>query len=80
MGNYLLKVLIAFDVFVGTVLGFSQGDITISAACGLALKHQTGVFEQLIGTALNAVFKNHCATAIDDDIARAQTAVKRLQS
>lgn len=80
MWNYLKRVLIAFDVFVGTVLCFSNGDMTISAACGRALKHGVGLVEQLIGTALNAISAGHCDQAIADDIARAQAAIKRLQS
>jgi hypothetical protein len=80
MLNYLKTVLIAFDVFVGTILGFSQGDLTISAACGKALQHGTGRVEQWIGAALDTVFPGHCAQAVADDITRAQAAIARLQS
>lgn len=80
MLSYLLRVLIALDVFVGTVFGFSVGYLTISAACGLALRHKTGMVEQLIGLGLNKISAGHCDQAIADDIVRAQAAIKRLQS
>ena len=77
---YLKNVLVSLDVLLSTLLGFSQADITISSACGLALRHKTSLVGQLIGMALNAVFKGHTDAAIAGDIARAQAAVTRLQS
>lgn len=80
MLNYLKTVLVALDIFVGTIFVFSAGDLTISAACGLALRHRTGVVERVIGLALNKLFPGHTDQAITDDIARAQAAIKRLES
>jgi hypothetical protein len=80
MLTYFKNVLIALDVFLSTLFGFSDADITISSVCGLAIKHRTGLLEQLIGTALNWAFPGHTMNAIDHDVARAEAAIKRLQS
>jgi hypothetical protein len=80
MLSYLLRVLIAFDVFMAVVFNFEDGDITISAACGKALQHKTGLVEQAIGLGLNKISAGHTDQAIIDDIARCEAAIKRLQS
>lgn len=79
MLTYIHNVLVSLDVFLSTLLGCSQADITISSACGLALRHRTGVVEQLIGIALNRVFPGHTDAAIAGDIARATAAIAKLQ-
>lgn len=77
--SYFLRVLVAFDVFMSTVLGFSYADCTISACCGLALEGKRGgLVERWIGTVLNYFWPGHTSQAIADDMARAQAAVKTL--
>lgn len=76
---YWLRVLVAFDVFMSTVLGFSYADCTISACCGLALEGKRGgLLEMLIGRTLNHFWPGHTALAILNDRVRALDAVKVL--
>ena len=79
MLTYLKNVLVSLDVFLATLVGCSQADITISASCGLALRRHTSWFLQLVGLGLNRLFTGHTDAAIAGDIARAQTAIERLK-
>ena len=76
--NYLLNVIIAFDVFCSTLCGFSQADITISSCCGLAIRRKTSLLLRGLGWVLNTLFPGHTDGAITSDVARAQQAATRL--
>lgn len=81
MGAYLLRVVVALDVFAATVFGFSAADCTISACCGLALDGKRGgAIEKAIGRALNYLWPGHTARSIASDLARAQAAAKLLSN
>jgi hypothetical protein len=72
IGRYLLRVLIAFDVFVNVCLG-GVPDSTISARVGYnAIRGKTWalVAEKVINT-LFFFRPNHCRTAIKGDYLRA---------
>ena len=77
--TYLFNVLVAFDVFMSTLLGFSSADCTISACCGLALEGKRGgVIEKAVGRWLNWMSAGHTEAAILNDKIRALQAVKVL--
>ena len=79
--NYAFKFLLYLDVFVGSVFA-RDPDVTISSYCGLALRSSRAGFWQAVarglGHILNALVRNHCETAITNDIERAKEAIKTL--
>jgi hypothetical protein len=77
--NYLYKVLLFVDIFFCALI-FRDPDVTISAEVGLAMERaKPPVWAQILNWVLNKIQANHCATAILDDIARAQTAIEYLK-
>jgi hypothetical protein len=78
--NYLYKVLLFLDIFV-CALVFRDPDVTISAETGLAMQRaKPPLWAKLLNGFLNSIQTNHCQLAINDDVARAQTAIKYLQT
>lgn len=78
--NYLYKVLLFLDIFVSSLL-FRDPDVTISAETGLAMQRaKPPIWAKLLNGFLNMIRKGHCAQAINDDIARAQTAIIYLRT
>lgn len=78
--NYLYKVLLFLDIFVSSLL-FRDPDVTISAETGLAMQRANPpLWAKLLDGFLNMIRKGHCAQAINDDIARAQTAITYLRT
>jgi hypothetical protein len=78
--NYLYKVLLFLDIFICALL-FRDPDVTISAETGLRMQRATPpLWAKLLNGFLNFLHKGHCAQAINDDILRAQTAIKYLQT
>ena len=76
---YWLRTLVAFDVFMSTLLGFSYADCTISACCGLALEGKRGgLLEKGLGRLLNWISAGHTEMAVLNDKIRALSAVKTL--
>lgn len=80
MKNYAYKVLLFLDIFV-CALVFRDPDVTISAETGLAMQRaKPPLWAKMLNWFLNKIQTNHCALAINDDIRRAQTAIKYLQT
>lgn len=78
--NYAYKVLLFLDIFLCALL-FRDPDVTISAETGLALQRaKPPLWAKAIGWLLDHIQANHCAMAIQDDIARAQLAILYLQT
>lgn len=78
--NYLYKVLLFFDIFVSSLL-FRDPDVTISAETGLAMQRaKAPLWAKFLNGFLNMIRPGHCAQAINDDIARAQTAIRYLRT
>ena len=79
-GAYWFKVLIAVDIFACALL-LRDSDLTISSDCGLALRATPDGTQFLcrLGRFLNAISKDHCETAIANDLLAAQQAVERLK-
>lgn len=78
--NYLYKVLLFFDIFVCALI-FRDPDVTISAETGLAMQRANPpLWAKLLNGFLNWIRPGHCATAINDDIERAQLAIIYLKT
>jgi hypothetical protein len=78
--NYLYKVLLFLDIFVCALL-FRDPDVTISAETGLAMQRaKPPIWAKALSWFLDKIQAGHCAKAINDDILRAQTAIKYLQT
>lgn len=81
--SYAFKFLLYLDVFVGSLCA-RDPDVTISSYCGLALRTKApGVWPMVargLGHVLNFIVKNHCESAIANDIKRAQEAIVRLST
>lgn len=79
--SYVFKFLLYLDVFVGS-LAARDPDVTISSYCGLALRTPKPGFWQMVarglGHVLNFISKNHCESAIKNDIERAKEAITTL--
>ena len=78
--NYAYKVLLFIDIFV-CALVFRDPDVTISAETGLAMQRTTPpLWARALNAFLDFIQPGHCQMAIADDIIRAQTAIKYLQT
>ena len=80
MKGYVPKILLALDIFV-CALVFRDGDVTISAETGLAMQRaKPPLWAKLLNGFLDKIRKGHCATAILNDIARAEAAIQYLKT
>jgi hypothetical protein len=78
--NYLYKILLFLDIFVCALL-FRDPDVTLSAETGLAMQRaKPPTWARLLNGFLNRIRQGHCAQAINDDITRAQLAIRYLQT
>jgi hypothetical protein len=78
--GYVYKVLLFLDLFACAVI-FRDPDVTISAETGLALKRPNPPrWARVLGWILDHIQANHCALAVDDDIARARAAIAYLSA
>jgi len=78
--NYLYKLLLFIDIFLCAVF-FRDPDITISAETGLAMQRaKPPAWAKALNWFLDKIQKGHCAQAIEDDIVRAQIAIKYLET
>jgi len=78
MKGYVFKFLLYIDILFESLIWRDPG-ITISARCGLALRHGNPWFWCKLGKALNWIEKDHCEMAIQNDIDRAEKAIKILK-
>lgn len=78
MHRYLFKVFLYIDILFGSLIWRDPG-ITISARCGLAMRHGNPWFWCKLGKALNWLEKDHCEMAITHDIERAEQAIRILK-
>lgn len=82
-GTYVSKALLYLDIFVASLFARDPG-VTLSAYCGLALRHpKPGVMEALkrgLGHLLNILQPDHCNQAISGDIGRAHSALMILST
>lgn len=77
---YGYKLDLFIDLFFGAAV-WCQPGITISAETGLALQRaKPPLWAKALGWFLDHIQANHCALAIQDDIARAQLAILYLQT
>lgn len=78
--NYLYKILLFIDIFSCAVI-FRDPDVTLSAEVGLAMERaKPPLWAIIINWTLNKIQAHHCASAITDDIRRAQIAIKYLET
>lgn len=78
--GYVYKVLLFIDLFACALL-FRDPDVTISAETGLAMQRaKPPLWARALNAFLNAIQKDHCANAVLDDIARAETAIAYLRT
>jgi hypothetical protein len=78
--SYVLKVLLYLDQ-LGEALLWRDSGLTISARCGLALRHpnaHNGAWRWL-GGVLNWMERGHCEGAIANDGKRAREALRILE-
>ncbi len=77
--NYAFKVLLFFDIFACALI-FRDPDITLSAEVGLAMRRpQPPRWARIINRLLDVIQTDHCAMAIEHDIARAVAAISYLK-
>lgn len=80
MHNYGYKVLLYIDLFCSALL-FRDPCVTISAEAGLAMQRaKPPLWAKGLNGFLNLIRKGHCAAAIQNDIDRAQTAIRYLST
>jgi hypothetical protein len=79
--SYVLKILLYLDQ-LGEALLWRDSGLTISARCGLALRHpnEHNGFWRWLGGVLNRMERGHCEGAITNDAARAREALRILES
>ena len=78
--TWVFKVLVGFDLFVCACV-WRADDVTISSEIGLAMQRQNPPWwARALNAFLNAIQKGHCQLAIQWDIARAEAALKYLQT
>jgi hypothetical protein len=78
--NYLYKILLFLDIFI-CALVFRDPDVTLSAETGLAMQRaKPPRWAKALNWFLNAIQPGHCAKAVNDDILRAQLAIRYLQT
>lgn len=75
--GYVFKVLLYFDILIASLLWRDSG-ITISAHCGLALRHGGDARLRWLGRVLNRISTGHCEKAIAHDRERAANAISAL--
>ena len=78
--TWVFKVLVGFDLFVCACV-WRADDVTISSEIGLAMQRQHPPWwARALNAMLNKIQKGHCQLAIQCDIARAEAALKYLQT
>jgi hypothetical protein len=74
--RWVFSFMLFFDIFLCAVVT-GNADMTISARCGLYLRHPPPpLIWGLLGRGLNKLQKGHCELAILNDMARAKRAIQ----
>ena len=78
MHRYVIKILLYLDILFQSLIWRDPG-ITISARCGIAMRHGNPWGWVILGRILNKIQSNHCELAIQNDRVRALQVLKELE-